>query len=134
MQGGRTPVFGGEWGELVERGYVYIPPAPKQVLPRAQSHCLAKRTVPLLIASDRLPLSSALPSSTSSISKNALRHDPPPLNPYSPHSGPLPWVTLLRVQPTHCPSTRTTRTLSLQLDHTPSLEVDTSRSTDPPSW
>ena len=54
----------GEW-KLFERGHDHIPPAPKQVLPHAQLHCFAKRTVSLFIASSRLPLSLALPSSTS---------------------------------------------------------------------
>ena len=58
-----------EWGELVERGHVYILPAPKQLPPQAQSHCFVRRTVPLLITSDHLPLSSALPSSTSTNTK-----------------------------------------------------------------
>ena len=61
----RSCFWRGEWGELVERRHVYIFPAPKQLPPQAQSHCFSKRTVPLLITSDHLPLSSALPSSTS---------------------------------------------------------------------
>lgn len=77
-------------------------------------------------------LSSALPPP--SIPTNILRHAPPTLHHICSTAPPLLWAMLLQVQPSRCPSTGPTRTLSLQRDHIPLLEVDASHSIDPPSW